>query len=465
MRKLSLLFTAVFLLSGYTYAQNPGQAGQAQRPYSIIIKGGHVIDPKNNIDEIMDIAVISARAAQPARPAQEARPAQGDIPARPAQPARPATPRQESKIALVAKNIDPDLAAQVVNAQGMYVVPGLIDLHTHVFYGPNKDNYLSDGSVAVLPDGYTFKAGVTTVVDAGGAGWKSFDLFKKNIIDISQTRVLSLINIVGAGMKGGAREQNVDEMDARKAAEVAMANKDYVVGFKLAHYEGADWRTPVSRVAEAGKIANLPVMIDFGGNARNGTPPSIEELFTTYLRPGDIYTHVFTQLAQREPIIDPGTGALKPFVMAAQKRGIIFDVGFGSGSFDFRQAIPALKAGFYPNTMGTDLHAQSIIGSMKDQLNVMSIFLAMGMDIPGIIKAATWSPAQAIHREELGNLSVGSVADIAILSMRQGNFGFMDIARNKQTSNRKFECEMTIRGGAIRYDLNGITTSNVAARR
>lgn len=427
MNKIIITLISAFILSlGGVEAQNQTFA---KKIYGLVIKGGHVIDPKNKIDGIMDIAVNAA------------------LPARNGQPA------QEATIALIAKNIDLGLAMQVVNAKGMYVVPGLIDIHTHVFYGPSKTNYLSNGSIAVIPDGHTFKAGVTTVVDAGGAGWKSFDTFKKNIIDQSDTRVLSFLNIVGEGMRGGVYEQNLEDMDAEKAAAAAIANKDYVVGFKLAHFGKPDW-TPVERIVQAGNIANMPVMIDFGsGNL------SLEDLLLKYLRPGDIYTHTFIEAPKsKDPIVDFETRQLRPFVKTAQNKGIIFDVGFGSGSFNFKQAFPAIKSGFYPNTMGTDLHSESIVRAMKDQLNVMSLFLFLGMDIPSIIKAATWTPAQAIKREELGNLSVGGIADIAILSMRKGEFGFRDVAGDKQTGTRKFECEMTIKGGRIVYDLNAIAT-------
>lgn len=421
MKRFFLLFFNVLFITSITYSQG-------QRPYSIVIKGGHVIDPKNNINELMDIAI------QPGRPASDSQ------------------PRVEAKIASVAKNIDTALAVQVVNAKGMYITPGLIDVHAHVFYGPHPGNYLSNGSISVVPDGHTFKAGVTTIVDAGGAGYKSFELFKKNIIDLSQTRVLSFLNIIGEGMRGGAFEQDLNDMNVEKAVETAIANKEHIVGFKIAHFAAPDW-TPIQRITEAGRKADMPVMIDFGGGLL-----SIEELFTKYLRPGDIYTHAYTELARRDPIVDFKTRKFKPFVLDAQKRGILFDVGFGGGSFDFRQALPAIKAGFYPNTMGTDLHSESILGAMKDELNVISIFLAMGMDLPSVVKAASWGSAQAIKREDLGNLSVGGIADIAILSMRNGKFGFRDIAGNRQDGTQKFECEMTIKGGRIVYDLNAIAT-------
>lgn len=385
--------------------------------YAIVIKGGHVIDPKNNINAVMDVAI------------------------------------NDGKIVRVAKNIDGKLASQVVDAKGLYVTPGLIDIHGHVFFGTEPDHYLSNGLVAVAPDGFTFRVGVTTIVDAGGAGWRSFDTFKKNIIDNSQTRVLSFLNIVGEGMRGGAYEQDTSDMDPKLAATVAKSNKE-IVGFKVAHFEGSEW-TPVDRAVEAGKLAGMPVIIDFGVS----TPPlSIEELFMKHLRPGDIYTHAFTKLDGnvRETIVDEQTNKVKPFVWEAQKRGIIFDVGYGGASFNFTQAIPAVKSGFFPNTISTDLHTGSMNASMKDQLAVMSKFLVMGMQLPAVIKASTWSSAQAIRREDLGNLSVGSVADVAILNVKEGNFGFFDKTGHKIQGKKKLECEMTIRGGKIVYDLNGI---------
>lgn len=386
--------------------------------YDIVIKGGHVIDPKNNLDAVMDVAI------------------------------------KDGKIAQVANNIDGKQAAQVVDAKGLYVTPGLIDMHAHVFFGTEPDHYLSNGLVAVVPDGFTFRVGVTTVCDAGGAGWKSFPTFKKNIIDNSQTRVLVFLNIVGEGMRGGAWEQNINDMDSKMAAIVAKQNKDIVVGFKVAHYNGAEW-TPVDRGVEAGKLANMPVMIDFGGN----TPPlSIEELFMKHLRPGDIYTHTYTLLEGnvREPVVDTVTNKVKSFIWDAQKKGIVFDVGYGGASFNFTQAIPALKQGFFPRTISTDLHTGSMNTSMKNQLDVMSKFLLMGMPLNDVIKASTWAPAQVIKHEELGQLSVGAIADVAILDLRQGNFGFYDKTGYKVKGTQKFECEMTIKGGKIVYDLNGI---------
>jgi dihydroorotase len=418
MKKLVLGLFAI-LLSNLVVAQT----------YSILIKGGHVIDPKNRLDGVMDVAI------------------------------------SEGKIVQIGRNLDSKEAIQVVDAKGLYVTPGLIDMHTHVFFGTNLDQTYSNGPNALPPDGFTFRNGVTTIVDAGCSGWRDFETFKKQTIDRSQTRVLALLNIVGSGMRGSKFEQNVADMDASQTAAMAKQYPDYIVGFKLAHFSGYNW-TPTERVVEAGKLANLPVMIDFGGS----TPTlSLEELFAKHLRPGDIYTHCFGQLKTRESILDVATGNVKPFVWEAQKRKISFDVGYGGISFAFSQAIPALKSGFYPNTISTDIHSGSMNNAMKDMLNVMSKFMAMGMDLKSVIQASTWNPALAIHRPELGSLSIGSVADVAILTIRNGKFdardtgyfGFVDYTGYKIEGKKKLECEMTIRKGKIVYDLNGIANPAV----
>jgi dihydroorotase len=406
MQRIHFLIVSSFLMINVVFAQT----------FDIVIRGGHVIDPKNNIDGVMDVVV------------------------------------QEGKIMQVGQNIRAVNGRQVVDARGLYVTPGLIDIHTHNFAGTKGSQAYMDGPNAVAPDGFTFRTGVTTVVDAGSSGWRTFPDFKKNVIDRSQTRVLAFLNIVGEGMRGGSYEQNLNDMDAKLTSIVAKANKNDVVGIKLAHYEGADW-IPADRAAAAGKLADIPVMVDFGGSQ---PPLSLDELFSKHLRPGDIFTHCFAQLNSREFIVDTTSKKLKPFVREAQKRGIIFDVGFGGISFSFSQAIPAIKDGFYPNSISTDLHIGSMNNAMKDQLSVMSKMLAIGMDLKSVITAATWNPAKEIKREELGNLSVGSVADISILNLRQGKFGFFDYTGYKVTSGKKLECEMTIRAGKIVYDLNGI---------
>lgn len=388
---------------------------QAQT-YAIIIKGGHVIDPKNNVDGLMDIAI------------------------------------QDGKIALISKNIDAKKGLQVVDAKGLYVTPGLIDIHSHNFWGTEPDHAYENGNLALPPDGFTFRNGVTTVVDAGSSGWRTFPTFKAQTIDQSQTRVLAFLNIVGEGMRGGY-EQNTTDMDPRMAATVARRYKDLIVGYKVAHFEGHEW-TPVDHAVEASKQSgNIPLMIDFGGS---NPPLSIEELFMQHLRPGDIFTHCFGQLGGREYIVDLSTQKVKPFVWEARKKGIYFDVGYGGISFAFSQAVPAVKEGFFPNSISTDIHVGSMNNAMKDMLTTMSKFLAMGMGLKQVIQASTSNPAHEINHEELGNLAVGTDADVAILNLREGKFGLFDYTGYKLQTNKKLECEMTIRGGKIVYDLNGI---------
>lgn len=390
------------------------QLGLAQE-YTLLIKGGHVIDAKNNINEIMDVAIL------------------------------------KDKVVVVSKNIDVKKASQVIDAKGMYVTPGLIDIHSHNFFGTEPDHYLGNGLEALPPDGFTFRSGVTTVVDAGGAGWKTFDAFKTQTIDHAKTRVLSFLNIVGEGMRGGPYEQNLNDMDTKMTAMVVKEHKE-IVGIKVAHYMGSEW-DPVDRAVAAGKIANVPVMIDFGGHL---PPLSIQELFTKHLRPGDIFTHTFAQLISRQPIVD-SQGKILPFVVEAQKNGIIFDVGHGGGSFRFSQAIPALKSGFIPNTISTDLHTGSMNAGMKDQLNVMSKFLNIGMNLQQVMAASTWHPAQVIHREDLGHLSAGAIADVAVFTLQKGKFGYVDSGGFGFQGTQKLQCELTIRDGKIVYDLNGIS--------
>ena len=391
--------------------------GVRAQQYDMVIANGHVIDAKNNIDRIMDVAIA------------------------------------DGKIVAVAKKIDASKAKQVIDATGLYVSPGLIDIHSHNFFGTEPDSYLSNSFTALPPDGFTFRVGVTTVVDVGGAGWQNFNTFKNQTIAHSKTRVLSFLNIIGSGMKGGAVEQNVNDMDAKLTAIVARANKQHVVGVKLAHFSGFDW-TPAERAVEAGRLAGIPVMIDFGGSEPE---LPLETLLLEKLRPGDIFTHAFAHVNGRTPIVDENQ-KVRSYVVEAQKRGVIFDVGHGGGSFVFSQAVPALKQGFKPNSISTDLHTGSMNGGMKDMLNIMSKFLNLDMSIQEVIAISTWNPAQIIQRPELGHLSVGAEADVTLLKLEKGNFGFIDTQRKKMMGTQKLNCELTLRAGEVVYDLNGLAS-------
>jgi len=392
-----------------------GKPSPAQE-YDILIKNGHLIDPKNHIDQPMDIAI------------------------------------SEGKVAEISVQIASEKAESIIDATGLYVVPGLIDMHAHVFWGTLDDEYISNSYTSLPPDGFTFRSGVTTIVDAGSSGWKNFKTFREQTVDHSATRVLAFLNIVGSGMKGGAVEQNLRDMDPKLTAMVAKQNADIIVGIKLAHYSGPEW-DPLDHSVEAGKQAKMPVMIDFGGHIPE---LSLETLLLEKLRPGDIFTHCFAQVKGRSSIVD-GNGQVRRYVWEAQEKGIVFDVGHGGGSFVFEQAIPAMNQGFMPNTISTDLHTGSMNGGMKDMINVMSKFMNMGLSLQETITRSTWNPAVYIDREEIGHLSAGAVADIAILNLKEGNVGFADTKNRKIQGTQKLECELTIREGKVVWDLNGIS--------
>ncbi|WP_142715208.1 amidohydrolase/deacetylase family metallohydrolase [Aliifodinibius sediminis] len=387
--------------------------------YDLVLKGGHVIDPKNDIDEPMDVAI------------------------------------KDGKIAEVSADIAPGDAATVVDAEGLYVTPGLIDIHGHHYHGTEPDAYLSNSFTALPPDGFTFRAGVTTVVDVGGAGWRNFSHFKKQVIDRSKTRVLAFLNIIGSGMKGGVIEQNNNDMDPKMTGLVARRNPE-VVGIKIAHYSGHEWK-PYELTVEAAENGNVPVMVDFG----SASPPlSLEKLLLDVLRPGDIYTHMYGGGGDNRQAVVDDAGQLREGMLEAQERGIIFDVGHGGGSFFYPVAIPAFEQGLKPNTISTDLHTGSMNDGMKNMLNVVSKMMDMGMSLPEVIRASTWKPAQVIQREELGHLSEGAVADVAVFGMREGAFSFLDSRENlKPGATRKLETELTIRDGEVVYDLNGLAAS------
>ena len=384
----------------------------AQATYDLLLKGGHVIDPKNKISAVSDVAI------------------------------------KDGRIAAVQKDIPAAQARKVVNVSGLYVTPGLIDLHAHVFAGSDGKG-LAGGHTSIFPDDFALRTGVTTVVDAGSSGRRNFADFKRTVVDRARTRVLVFLNIGGVGMPGDAHEQNVEDMDAKAAAELALANPDTIVGIKVAHYRGPDW-TPVERGVEAGTIAKIPVMVDFG-EFRPERP--FQDLVLKKLRPGDIYTHAYYAPV---PMLDD-KGHLMPYLLEARKRGIIFDVGHGGAAFEFRQAVPAVKQGFLPDSISTDIHSGSINSGMKDQLNVMSKFLNMGMSLDDVIYRSTWNPARIIHREELGHLSVGALADIAVLRLDKGTYGFVDSFGAGMDGTQLLRGELTVASGLVVYDLNGRT--------
>ena len=383
----------------------------AQANYDLLIKSGHVIDGRNGIDAVRDVAI------------------------------------KDRKIAAVAPDIPAAQATKTINATGLYVTPGLVDIHVHVYTGEGSS--YSRGFRSVAPDGFTLESCTTTAADAGSSGWRNFEDFKTRIIDQSRTRVLAFLNIVGNGMGGGAIEQNLADMEAKPTADMALKHKGVIVGVKSAHYNGPEW-DPYIRSVEAGTIANIPVMVDFG----SAKVRTIAELFSKYFRPGDIYTHAYAGGGRGELLY----GKVNPAIFEAQKKGIIFDIGHGGGSFVWQTAVQAFKERYYPDSLSTDLHIGSMNAGMKDLVNVMSKFLALGMPLKDVVVRTTWNPAKEIKQEQLGHLSVGAPADVAVLRLEKGKFGFLDQRGGRLDGTQRLGCELTLRDGEVAFDLNGLAS-------
>ena len=395
----------------------------AQMPrYDLLLKGGHVIDPANHVDAVMDVAV------------------------------------SKDKIAAVDKDIPASQAGKVVDASGLYVTPGLIDIHVHIGHGGAPlDWFTPEGRANAAPYGIpadlALQSGVTTMVDAGSSGAETLLLEKQEVIDRAKVRVLAFLNIVANGMQGGL-EQTVDQMDAKRCAETIKKYPDIIVGVKTAHYwtekpwdtEHTPWAA-VDRAEECGRMANVPVMFDFWPR----TERSYAELILKKMRPGDIHTHVF---AQQFPILLQD-GKINPILAEARARGVIFDVGHGAGSFWFRNAVPAVRQGFIPDSMSTDLHTGNF--TVLSMTNVMSKFLAMGVPLQDIVRRSTVNPAQEIHRPELGTLSVGKEADIAVLEQLNGSFSYIDCGSARMDAKVRLVARMTVRAGRIVYDPSGLS--------
>jgi dihydroorotase len=405
MKRIAILLIALSGASG---------AGAQTFEFDLLLKGGHVIDARNNVNAVRDVAV------------------------------------KDGKVAEVAANIAPSRALKTIDASGLYVTPGLIDIHVHIYPGEKKNDY-AGGDWSVYPDGFTLRSCVTTVSDAGSSGWRNFPDFKSRIIDQAKTRVTAFLNIVGAGMGSGRIEQNVEDMEVKPTLDMLLKHKGEIVGIKSAHFNGKEW-TPYERALEVGRAAKVPVIVDFGGNVRAGR--TLDDLLTKYFRAGDIYTHMY---GGRRGEQDPQTKGPSRAMVEGRKRGVYFDVGHGGSSFQWATAVPLMKAGFLPDSISTDLHTSSMNAGMKDMLNVMGKFLAMGMSLQKVVAASTWNPARQIQLEDLGHLSVGAPGDVAVLRLENGKFGFVDPANGRLDSTQRLTCEMTLRDGKVVYDLNGLS--------
>jgi len=387
--------------------------------YDLLLKGGHVIDPANHMNSRKtDVAVANG------------------------------------KIALVDKKIPGEQAKRTVDVSGLYVTPGFIDIHAHVFYTDDPPGYRW-----VIADDICWPSGVTTVVDPGSSGAGTFERLRE-IIEKSNTRTLALINNSYTGMDEGEQDPRLFKVEPMVRA--AKEHPDIIVGFKTAHYWTGkpydDLHTPwaaVDAVEEAGRKTGLPCMFDFSPRPPSDGYParSYRGLILEKTRPGGIHTHCF---APHIPVLAED-GTVNPDIFKAQERGFIFDVGHGAGSFVWKWAAPAVEQGYLPNTISTDLHSHNTCGPVVNMAFVMSKFLSLGLSIEQVIERSTVNPARAINQSDLGALTVGNPADIAVFEVLKGDFSFVDVRGGRNYGDKKIHSIMTVAGGRIGFDPYGLS--------
>lgn len=339
-------------------------------------------------------------------------------------------------------------AENILDASGCIVSPGLIDMHCHIY--PVFPYVRRDSLRTTNAEEHMVRCGVTTAVDAGTCGWRNFGDFKENVIDATKLRVLAFLDIAAKGMAYPDSEQAVADINPKIAAAVAREWSDCIVGIKSAHY----WPRHENRehpafasidgAREAAALCGKPVMVDSIPVVPERSYPAI----LSRLEPGDIHTHVF---AQQFPLLN-AQGKVEDYLRTERERGVRFDVGHGSGSFWFRQAVPCFEQDFWPDTISTDLHHQNVTGPAIDLLYVASKFLAMGMPLAQVLYRVTRAPALTLSRPELGTLADGACADLAVLRVREGRFGYLDCGGARLEGEGKLECVATVRAGEVLFD-------------
>src|SRR5215475_2528613 len=371
--------------------------------YDLILRGGRVVDPSQKLDAVTDVAFA------------------------------------DGKVARIGAGLRPDAKTDVRDVSGHIVTPGLIDLHTHVYWGGT--------SLGVDAEDFCRRSGVTTAVDTGSAGPGNFAGFRKHVIERSAVRILAYLHVSFAGIYAYSRRVMVGESEEIRmlapldAVEVADANRDLIVGIKVRvglHASGRSGTVPLDIALQVADEVGLPVMAHI-----DHPPPSYEEVIER-LRPGDILTHAFRPFPNSPATMQ---GTVKRAVLQARQRGVLFDIGHGKGSFAFKTARAMLANGFAPDTISSDVHALCINGPAFDQVTTLSKFLCLGVPLPEVIKQSTFNAAFALKRPELGSLRPGSVGDATILSVEQGKFDYVDVVGEHLEGDRRIVSEGVVLAG------------------
>lgn len=366
--------------------------------YDVVISGGHVIDPATGLSAVRDVAI------------------------------------HEGLIAAIEEDIPTSAARRVIDASGQLVTPGLVDLHTHIYWGATY--------WGVEPDPIAARSGVTTWIDVGSAGGYNFPGFREYVANRSTVRTYAFLHLSSIGLVAPTWElANPGYWDVDLAAETVERNRDIILGIKIR----IDSRTtkgvgiePMKSARELADRVGLPLMTHISDG-----PPTLEELMP-YLRPGDILTHCFT--GRTMSICGPD-GHVNPGIRALREQGLILDIGHGMGAFSWDVAEQMLADGVAPDTISTDIHQIAVQGPAYDMPTTLTKFLILGMSLEEIFKRATINPAQAIGLEHAGRLAVGSPADVALFRVEEGSYAYYDVFMNERQTDRRIVSTMTLIDG------------------
>jgi dihydroorotase len=381
-------------------------------PYDLILAGGRVIDPSQNLDGMMDVAFAGGQVAR------------------------------------IGQDLPREGVAKVCDVSGHIVTPGLIDLHTHV--------YVHGTSLGIDAEAFARDSGVTTAVDTGSAGPGNFMGFRRHVIERSAVRIFAYLHVSHAGIYGFSERVMVGESEEMRlmnpidAVAVADANRDVIVGIKVRvgkHSSGTQGTAPLEIALQVAEETGLPLMAHI-----DHPPPTYEEVVSR-LRPGDVLTHAFRPFPNA-PVTAQGT--VKQAVLAARDRGVYFDIGHGKGSFSFKTARTMLANGFLPDTISSDVHALCINGPAYDQVTTLSKFLCLGVPLAEVIAASTVNAAKILKRPELGSLRPGAPGDATILSVIEGRFDYKDVVGEHLDGDRRIVSDGVVIAGRLWHAREGL---------